>query len=60
MDLVKHDMIDFDVILIMDWIDSCYALIDRRPHVVKFQFQTELSLSGRGEILLAEVDLFLT
>ncbi|KAH0729889.1 hypothetical protein KY289_001077 [Solanum tuberosum] len=36
-DLVELDMVDFDVILGMDWLHSCYASIDCRTRVVKFQ-----------------------
>ncbi|WMV25033.1 hypothetical protein MTR67_018418 [Solanum verrucosum] len=47
-DLVELDMLEFDVILDMDWFHSCYASIncrtrvvsiDCRTRVVKFQFQ---------------------
>ena len=37
-DLVELDMLDFDVILGMDWLHACYASIDCRTRVVKFQF----------------------
>jgi len=37
-DLVELDRLDFDIILGMDWIHSCYASIDCRTRVVKFQF----------------------
>ncbi|KAH0650238.1 hypothetical protein KY284_030150 [Solanum tuberosum] len=40
-DLVELDMIDFDVILGMDWLHACYASIDCRTRVVKFQFPNE-------------------
>ena len=35
-DLVELDMVDFDVILGMDWLHACYALVDCRTRVVKF------------------------
>ena len=35
-DLVELDMVDFDVILGMDWLHACYASIDCRTRVVKF------------------------
>ncbi|KAF3680585.1 hypothetical protein FXO38_02229 [Capsicum annuum] len=41
-DLIKLDIVDFDIILGMDWLYSCYASIDCRTHVVKFQFPNEL------------------
>ena len=37
-DLIELDMVDFDVILGMDWLYSSYASIDCRIRVVKFQF----------------------
>ncbi len=40
-DLVEIDMVDFDVILGMDWLHACYASIDCRTRVVKFQFPNE-------------------
>ncbi|WMV24599.1 hypothetical protein MTR67_017984 [Solanum verrucosum] len=43
-DLVELDMIDFDIILGMDWLHSSYAFIDCRTRVVNFQFPNELVL----------------
>ena len=40
-DLVELDMVDFDVILGMDWLHACYASVDCRTRVVKFQFSNE-------------------
>lgn len=37
-DLIELDMVHFDIILSVDWLHSCYASIDRRTRVVKFQF----------------------
>ncbi|WMV25463.1 hypothetical protein MTR67_018848 [Solanum verrucosum] len=39
--LVELDMLDFDVILGMNWLHSCYASISCRTRVVKFQFPNE-------------------
>ncbi|KAH0689476.1 hypothetical protein KY289_016834 [Solanum tuberosum] len=36
-DLVELDMVDFDIILGMDWLHACYASIDCDARVVKFQ-----------------------
>ncbi|KAH0711565.1 hypothetical protein KY289_007524 [Solanum tuberosum] len=40
-DLIELDMVDFDVILGMDWLHACYASLDCRTRVVKFQFPNE-------------------
>ena len=40
-DLVELYMFDFDTILGMDWFHSCFASIDCRTGVVKFQFPNE-------------------
>ena len=37
-------MLDFDIILGMDWLHKCYATIDCRNRVVRFQFPNELEL----------------
>ena len=35
-DLVELDMVDFVVILCMDWLHSCYASVDCRIRIVLF------------------------
>lgn len=45
-------MVDFDVILHMDCLDTCYASIDCRTRLVKFQFQNKLILDQKGENLM--------
>ncbi|XP_069150288.1 uncharacterized protein [Solanum lycopersicum] len=47
-DLVKLPMHDFDVILGMDWLHSCYACMDCRSRVVRFCFPTEEKLVCEG------------
>ena len=54
-DLVEHDMLDFDIILGMDWLHACFASIDCKTRVVSLTFQMNLLLSGKGEILFLEV-----
>ena len=40
-DLFELDMLDFDVILLMDLLNSFYSSINYRTRVVKFQFQNK-------------------
>ena len=44
-------MIDFDVILGMDWLHSCYASVDYRTRIVHFQFLEEPILEWKGSSL---------
>ncbi|XP_070028866.1 uncharacterized protein [Nicotiana sylvestris] len=38
-DLIELEMVDFDVI--MDWLSSCYAMLDYHAKIVRFQFLNE-------------------
>ena len=42
--LVELPMHDFDVILGIDWLHSCYACLDCRSRVVRFGFPNEEKL----------------
>ena len=44
-------MVDFDVILGMDWLHSCYASVDCRTRIVRFQFPNEPILEWKGSSL---------
>ena len=37
-DLIELEMVDFDVIMGMDWLASCYATVDCRANKVHFHF----------------------
>lgn len=41
-------MLNFDVILGMDWFHACYATIDCRTHVIQFQFPNKPTLEWKG------------
>ncbi|KAH0671258.1 hypothetical protein KY285_025475 [Solanum tuberosum] len=50
-DLVELEMVDFDIILGMDWLHSCYASVDCRTRIVRFQFPDELIVEWKGSSL---------
>ena len=47
-ELVELDMVNFDVILGMDWLHASFASIDCRIRVVKFNFPNEPVLEWKG------------
>ena len=47
-ELLELDMLDFDVILGMEWLHACIACIDCRTRVVKFNFPNETVLDWKG------------
>uniref|UniRef100_M1DUB4 Gag-pol polyprotein n=1 Tax=Solanum tuberosum TaxID=4113 RepID=M1DUB4_SOLTU len=49
--VVELEMIDFDIILGMDLLHSCYASIDCRTRIVHFQFPDEPILEWKGSSL---------
>lgn len=59
-DLVELWMIDFNVILIIDWLHSCYASVDFRIRVVHFQYPNKLVLKWKGSTTVPRVNLFRT
>ncbi|XP_070049856.1 uncharacterized protein [Nicotiana tomentosiformis] len=46
-DLIELGMVEFDVVMGMDWLASCYANIDCRSKMVRFQFPAEPILEWR-------------
>ena len=48
-------MIDFDSIFGMDWLHACFASIDCRTRVIKFNFTNDPVLEWKGEILFLAV-----
>ncbi|WMV33117.1 hypothetical protein MTR67_026502 [Solanum verrucosum] len=49
-DLVELEMVDFDVIMGMDWLSSYYAMVDCRTKTVHFHFPKEAVLEWKGSI----------
>ncbi|XP_033509762.2 uncharacterized protein [Nicotiana tomentosiformis] len=47
-DLIELEMVDFDVIMGMDCLSSCYVMLDCRAKIVKFQFPNEEVLDWKG------------
>ena len=56
--LVELDMLEFDVTLIMDWLNAFLASIDCRTRVVKFKLTNELVLELKEGNSIQEVKLF--
>ncbi|XP_070010061.1 uncharacterized protein [Nicotiana sylvestris] len=48
-DLIELGMVDFDVILGMDWLYSCFTKLDCRTRVVRFEFPNELVIEWKGD-----------
>ncbi|XP_070046930.1 uncharacterized protein [Nicotiana tomentosiformis] len=46
--LIELKMVDFDMIMGMDWLSSCYAMLYRRAKIVRFQFSNEEVLEWKG------------
>ncbi|XP_075096565.1 uncharacterized protein LOC107786335 [Nicotiana tabacum] len=47
--LVELEMLDFDVIMGMDWLESCYAKVGCRIKIVSFEFPGEPVLEWKGD-----------
>ncbi|XP_070025666.1 uncharacterized protein [Nicotiana sylvestris] len=47
-DLIVLDMIDFDMLMGMDWLSSCYAIVDCHAKIVKFEIPNEPGFILRG------------
>jgi len=48
--LFELEMVDFDVIMGMDWLASCYANVDCRTKMVRFQFPGEPVIEWKENI----------
>ncbi|XP_075088180.1 uncharacterized protein LOC142170227 [Nicotiana tabacum] len=47
-DLIELEMIDFDVIMGMDWLYSCFAKLDCRTRVKRLEFPNEPVIEWKG------------
>lgn len=47
-DLIEHDIVDFDAILRIDWLHSCYATLDCKTRKVTFSFTKETPIVWAG------------
>ncbi|XP_070031672.1 uncharacterized protein [Nicotiana tomentosiformis] len=47
-DLIVLDMIDFDMLMGIDWLSSCYAIVDCHAKIVKFEIPNEPSFVLKG------------
>ena len=47
--LVELYMLDFDIILGMDWLHACFSSIDCRTRIVRFNFPNEPVVEWKGE-----------
>ncbi|XP_070032141.1 uncharacterized protein [Nicotiana tomentosiformis] len=48
-DLIELGMVDFDVIVGMDWLYSCFAQLDCRTRIVRFEFSNEPVIEWKGD-----------
>ncbi|XP_075107193.1 uncharacterized protein LOC142180156 [Nicotiana tabacum] len=46
--LIVLDIIDFDMLMGMDWLSSCYAIVDCHAKIVKFEIPNEPSFVLKG------------
>ncbi|MDV3192482.1 MAG: hypothetical protein Q8840_00660, partial [Sweet potato little leaf phytoplasma] len=53
-DLCELDMVNFDVILEMDWLHSRYAFLDYWTHKIMFRFPNELVIEWEGGFLVTK------
>ncbi|XP_070011163.1 uncharacterized protein [Nicotiana sylvestris] len=49
-DLHELEMVDFDIIMCMDWLSSCYANIDCWTKIVRFNFPSKTIIEWKGDV----------
>ncbi|XP_070039496.1 uncharacterized protein [Nicotiana tomentosiformis] len=48
-DLIELGMVDFDIIMGMDWLYSCFAKLDCQTRSVRFDFPNEPVIKWKGD-----------
>ncbi|XP_070002505.1 uncharacterized protein [Nicotiana sylvestris] len=48
-DLIELGMVDFDVIMGMDWLYSCFAKLDCRTRTMRLEFPNEPAIEWKGD-----------
>ncbi|XP_070039473.1 uncharacterized protein [Nicotiana tomentosiformis] len=48
-DLIELGMVDFDIIMGMDWLYSCFSKIDCPTRTVGFEFPTDSVIEWKGD-----------
>ncbi|XP_070009583.1 uncharacterized protein [Nicotiana sylvestris] len=51
-DLIELEMVDFDVIMGMDWLYSCFAKLDYRTRVMRLEFPNKPAIEWKGNGVL--------
>ncbi|XP_070010713.1 uncharacterized protein [Nicotiana sylvestris] len=59
-DLIKLGMVDFDVIIGMDCLYSCFVKLDCRNRTMRLEFPNQPAVEGRGIMWCQKIGLFLT
>lgn len=58
-DLVVHDMVDFDVLIGIDWLYFCHATLNGHANAVKFEIPNKSNFILSGVRFLRFVKLYL-
>ncbi|XP_070054365.1 uncharacterized protein [Nicotiana tomentosiformis] len=54
-DLIELGMIDFDVIMGMDWLYSCFAKLDCRARIMRLEFLNEPAVEWQGNNVMPKM-----
>ncbi|XP_070010160.1 uncharacterized protein [Nicotiana sylvestris] len=56
-DLIELGMVDFDVIMGMDWLYSCFAKLDCRTRTIRLEFPDEPVIEWKGDNVVPRDEL---